>query len=126
VPQLEELYISHNALESLAGLERCTSLRVLEVSNNKIASLAGLGPLVALEELWASYNQVADFAELERELADKRSLTTVYFEGNPLQLRAPALYRNKVRLALPQVQQIDASESLTLSSFSSSVMVANG
>jgi hypothetical protein len=34
----------------------------------------------------------------------------VYFEGNPLQTRAPALYRNKVRLALPQIMQIDASK----------------
>ena len=110
VPQLEELYISHNALTSLAGLESNTRLRVLDMSNNKVSSLAGLGPLAQLEELWASYNLVGDFGEVERELADKKELTTVYFEGNPLQLRAPALYRNKVRLALPQVRQIDASE----------------
>ncbi|AEO70106.1 uncharacterized protein THITE_2121066 [Thermothielavioides terrestris NRRL 8126] len=109
VPQLEELYISHNALETLEGLEHNTRLRVLEVSNNKIASLKGLGPLAELEELWASYNLIADFGELERELRDKTALTTVYLEGNLLQLRAPALYRNKVRLALPQVQQIDAT-----------------
>jgi protein phosphatase 1 regulatory subunit 7 len=117
VPQLEELYISHNALESLAGLEHNTRLRVLEVSNNRIASLRGLGPLAELEEFWASYNQIADFAEVERELGDKRALTTVYFEGNPLQLRGPAVYRNKVKLALPQVRQIDASELPTACSF---------
>jgi protein phosphatase 1 regulatory subunit 7 len=110
VPQLEELYISHNMLESLEGLQHSTRLRVLEVSNNKIASLAGLAPLAELEELWASYNLIADFVEVERILGDKLALTTVYFEGNPLQLRGPALYRNKVRLALPQVQQIDASK----------------
>ncbi|KAL1843721.1 hypothetical protein VTJ49DRAFT_102 [Mycothermus thermophilus] len=109
IPQLEELYISHNALDSLEGLESNTRLRVLEVSNNRIASLKGLGPLTELEEFWASYNQIADFAEVERELGDKKKLSTVYFEGNPLQLRAPALYRNKVRLALPQVRQIDAT-----------------
>lgn len=109
VPQLEELYISHNALVSLKGLEFNTKLRVLEISNNKITSLKGLAPLAELEELWASYNLISDFAEVEGELADKENLTTVYFEGNPLQLRAPALYRNKVRLALPQVQQIDAT-----------------
>jgi protein phosphatase 1 regulatory subunit 7 len=34
----------------------------------------------------------------------------VYFEGNPLQTNGPALYRNKVRLALPNIKQIDASE----------------
>ncbi|KAL2128406.1 hypothetical protein VTI74DRAFT_9225 [Chaetomium olivicolor] len=109
VPQLEELYISHNALESLEGLENNTQLRVLDVSNNKIASLKGLGPLGDLEEFWASYNQFADFSEVEKVLGDKKKLTTVYFEGNPMQLRGPAVYRNKVRLALPQVRQIDAT-----------------
>lgn len=110
VPGLEELYIAHNALETLEGIENNTSLKILEISNNQITSLKGVGPLSDLEELWASYNRLGDFAEVERELKDKEDLTTVYFEGNPLQLRGPALYRNKVRLALPQVKQIDASE----------------
>jgi protein phosphatase 1 regulatory subunit 7 len=108
-PQLEELYISHNALESLVGIEKNVNLRVIDVSNNKVASLEGLGPLVKLEEFWASYNQVGDMADVERHLADKKKLTTVYFEGCPLQLRQPTVYRNKVRLTLPQVKQIDAT-----------------
>ncbi|KAI1864147.1 uncharacterized protein JN550_009167 [Neoarthrinium moseri] len=108
-PQLEELYISHNALESLEGLDGNTNLRVLDVSNNMIKSLKGLEGLKEIEEFWASYNQIGDFADVERALADKENLTTVYLEGNPLQLRQPALYRNKVRLALPQVSQIDAT-----------------
>ena len=49
---------------------------------------------------------------VEKELKDKENLNTVYFEGNPLQLKNPTLYRNKVRLALPQIMQIDASKSL--------------
>ncbi|KAI1841407.1 hypothetical protein JX265_007445 [Neoarthrinium moseri] len=108
-PQLEELYISHNALESLEGLDGNTNLRVLDVSNNMIKSLKGLEGQKEIEEFWASYNQIGDFADVERALADKENLTTVYLEGNPLQLRQPALYRNKVRLALPQVSQIDAT-----------------
>ncbi|KAI0126952.1 protein phosphatases PP1 regulatory subunit sds22 [Xylariales sp. AK1849] len=108
-PQLEELYISHNALENLDGLDGNPNLKVIDISNNMIQSLKGLGHLKQLEEFWASYNQIGDFADVERELADKKNLNTVYFEGNPLQLRQPALYRNKVRLALPQVQQIDAT-----------------
>jgi hypothetical protein len=74
--------------------------------------------LTHLEEFWASSNQLSSFQEVEKELADKAELTTVYFEGNPLQTRGPAVYRNKVRLALPQVQQIDASKSLALSCLS--------
>ncbi|KJR89117.1 adenylate cyclase [Sporothrix schenckii 1099-18] len=151
VPTLEELYISHNALESLESLRRPAEpsetetgaeaaagaapaangntavtadadvsggaapggavprLRVLDVSNNALTSFAGTEHLAALEEVWASYNRVADFADVERCLRDKKDLDTVYLEGNPLQLRAPALYRNKVRMALPQVQQIDAT-----------------
>lgn len=107
--QLEELYISDNALETLNGLENNTKLRILEISNNKVASLNGLEPLAELEEIWASYNLLSDFAEVEKVLKDKKALTTVYFEGTPLQTRGPALYRNKVRLALPQLSQIDAS-----------------
>lgn len=110
LPNLEELYISHNALTSLSGLEDCKGLRVLDISNNQVASLKGLEGLDELEEVWASYNLIADFNEVEEVLKGKSKLNTVYFEGCPLQLRAPALYRNKVRLALPQIMQIDASK----------------
>ncbi|CAK7246123.1 MAG: protein phosphatase regulatory subunit Sds22 [Sporothrix thermara] len=138
VPTLEELYVSHNALTSLTSLtgkpetadetgETDTTdasapaapaapatptlplLRVLDISNNQVTSFSGTEHLSALEEVWASYNRVVDFADVERCLRDKAKLETIYLEGNPLQLRGPALYRNKVRLALPQVQQIDAT-----------------
>ena len=106
---LEELYISHNALVEVSGLDKSLKLRVLDISNNQISHLANLKHLIHLEELWASSNQLSSFDEVEKELADKKELSTVYFEMNPLQLESPALYRNKVRLALPQIQQIDAS-----------------
>ncbi|CZT00495.1 probable regulatory subunit of protein phosphatase-1 [Rhynchosporium agropyri] len=109
LPHLEELYISHNALTTLNGLESCTGLRVLDISNNQISSLKGLENMPDLEEVWASYNRIGDFKEVEEELGRKEQLNTVYFEGNPLQLRQPALYRNKVRLALPRIKQIDAT-----------------
>ena len=112
---LEEVYISHNAITTLSGaFEKNSKLRVLDISNNQISSLKGLKHLEELEEVWASYNQIGDFADVEKVLKDKKALTTVYFEGNPLQLRNPTLYRNKVRLTLPQLQQIDASESFQI------------
>ncbi|KIL85655.1 adenylate cyclase [Fusarium avenaceum] len=109
VPTLEELYISHNMLESLEGLEHNPKLHVLDISNNKITSIKGLELLSELEELWASYNLIGDYKEVAKYLADKKSLTTVYFEGNPLQLQEPVAYRNRIRLTLPQVKQIDAT-----------------
>ncbi|KMK57271.1 protein phosphatase PP1 regulatory subunit Sds22, putative [Aspergillus fumigatus Z5] len=107
---LEELYLSHNAITDLSGLESNTSLRVLDFSNNKISKLEHISHLKNLEELWASNNELSSFEEVERELRDKEKLQTVYFEGNPLQTKGPAVYRNKVRLALPQIMQIDASK----------------
>lgn len=72
-----------------------------------------MGSLKHLENLWASNCKLDSFAELERELKDKEVLSEVYFEGNPLQKQNPVLYRNKVRLALPQVTKIDASKCQT-------------
>lgn len=110
LPKLEELYLSHNAVTDLSGLESNETLRVLDFSNNQVSHLEHLSSLKNLEELWGSNNQLASFQEVERELKDKEKLQTVYFEGNPLQLNGPAVYRNKVRLALPNIQQIDASK----------------
>ncbi|KAJ5678383.1 Leucine rich repeats (2 copies) [Penicillium maclennaniae] len=109
LPKLEELYFSHNAVTDLSGLEENTTLRVLDFSNNQISHLEHLSTLRNLEEVWASNNQLSSFEEVERELKDKEKLQTVYFEGNPLQMNGPAVYRNKVRLALPHITQIDAT-----------------
>ena len=84
---------------------------MLDISRNEISSLTGVKKLENLEEFWASGCQLGSFDEVERELGDKKILNTVYFEGNPLQTRAPVLYRNKVRLAVPHVKEIDASKS---------------
>jgi protein phosphatase 1 regulatory subunit 7 len=105
------LHISHNLLTELSGLEKNTNLRVIDISANPIEHLSGLDGLVHLTEFWASNCKLSSFQEVEKELRDKEELETVYFEGNPLQRQQPALYRNKVRLALPQIVQIDASKS---------------
>lgn len=110
LPNLSELYISHNALDSLEPLSGCINLTTIDVSTNPLASVKGLAPLMKLEEVWASSCKLDNFEEIEHELRDKQALTTVYFEGNPLQIRQRALYRNKVKLTLPQVRQIDASK----------------
>jgi protein phosphatase 1 regulatory subunit 7 len=111
---LEELHISHNLISKLSGLEHNTNLRVIDISSNPIEHLEGLTHLKHLEELWASNTKLSSFQEVERELRDKEELQTVYFEGTPLQRENMVLYRNKIRLALPQIKQIDASESLSI------------
>ncbi|WBW73562.1 serine/threonine protein phosphatase PP1 regulatory subunit Sds22 [Schizosaccharomyces osmophilus] len=106
---LRELYISHNGLTSFEGIEVLENLQVLDVSNNYIKHLSHLKGLKNLQEFWASSNEFDSFQEIEDELSGLEKLETVYFEGNPLQKSNPALYRNKVRLCLPNLLQIDAT-----------------
>jgi len=109
LPQLTELYISDNQIPSLSPLLHNTKLEILDFQSNPISTLEGLEGLKELENVWASNCQIEDFREVERALRDKEKLEEVYFEGNPVQKNAPVLYRNKVRLALPQVAKIDAA-----------------
>jgi protein phosphatase 1 regulatory subunit 7 len=107
---LEELYISYNNITSLDGLSKAPSIRILDISSNPVSTLAGIEGLAVLEELWASNCEVNSFNDIEKHLVDKKQLATVYFEGNPVQKQNPVLYRNKVRLALPNIVQVDSSE----------------
>jgi protein phosphatase 1 regulatory subunit 7 len=59
-----------------------------------------------------SSNLLESFQEIERELGGLEGLHTVYFEHNPLQKTAGATYRNKVRLCLKAIKQIDATYAL--------------
>lgn len=106
---LEELYLSFNDLTAIQGLDKNTRLRTLDVSNNRIAHLTNLRHLEQLEEFWASSNLLESLREIEQELGGLEGLHTVYFEHNPLQKTAGATYRNKVRLALKAIKQIDAT-----------------
>ncbi|KAK1082632.1 protein phosphatase regulatory subunit Sds22 [Friedmanniomyces endolithicus] len=109
LPQLTELYVSDNRITSLEPLRANSKLEILDFQTNPISSLAGLEDLKALENLWASNCEIEDFREIERALRDKEKLEEVYFEGNPVQKQGPVLYRNKIRLTLPQVLKIDAA-----------------
>lgn len=113
VPQIEELYMADNELINLDHLEHLPNIITLDVTRNPIPSLEGVGHLTKLQDFWASGCKFADFNELEKELRDKKDLQEVYLEFNPLQIQNRVLYRNKVKLALPQVSKIDASKLLS-------------
>jgi Leucine-rich repeat (LRR) protein len=49
---LEELYLSHNALTSMAGVEALTRLRVLDLAANRITKLQGVERITQLKEFW--------------------------------------------------------------------------
>ena len=57
----------------------------------------------------ASGNKITSLLDLEPQLANKKSLETVYLEQNPVQQTEGSAYRRKIILALPQLKQIDAT-----------------
>ncbi|GMF00012.1 unnamed protein product [[Candida] boidinii] len=106
---LEELYVSHNKIEKLSGLDNLKNLTVLDVTGNFIEKLENLKHLKNLTDFWCSYNRIGEFNTIEEELKDLPELDTVYFEGNPIQLKSPTNYRRKLRLCLgPSLKKIDA------------------
>jgi protein phosphatase 1 regulatory subunit 7 len=121
---LEELYLSHNGLTVISGLDSNVRLRTLDISSNRIAHLANLRHLEQLEEFWANNNLLESFQEVENELGGLEGLHTVYFEHNPLQKTAAATYRNKVHLCLKAIKQIDATYSLQLNGVDSRYVTA--
>lgn len=42
---LEELYLSHNGISKMEGLEELTKLRVLDISSNRLSAVQGLQKL---------------------------------------------------------------------------------
>lgn len=106
---LQELYLSHNKLTRLQGLEKLTNLQVLDVTSNQIQLLENMDSLTNLTDLWCSYNLVADYNNIRNALKNCARLETVYFEGNPIQLNDPTMYRTKLRLCFgDNLQKIDA------------------
>lgn len=49
---LEELYISHNGLTQIGGLEKNSKLTTLDVAGNKIKVIENVSHLSKMEEFW--------------------------------------------------------------------------
>lgn len=103
---LEELYISHNGIEEIEGLDNLTNLKTLDLASNRIKRIKNVSHLVNLEEFWFNDNQLDSWEDLD-QFKNCTKLQTVYLERNPIW--RDTAYRRKVKLALPTVTQIDAT-----------------
>jgi protein phosphatase 1 regulatory subunit 7 len=86
-------------------------LTTLDVGGNKVKAIEGVDHLSNLNEFWANDNHITSINSLEAQLGPKKcpDLNTVYLENNPVQRQEGSSYRTKIRLALPQISQIDAT-----------------
>ncbi|KAF8899939.1 hypothetical protein CPB84DRAFT_1779760 [Gymnopilus junonius] len=107
--ELDQLYLSHNGIERLEGLGNNLNLSTLDVGSNFIPAIENLSHLKNIEELWMNGNKIPDLTALEPQLKALPNLTTLYLEANPCQTNDRSGYRRKIQIALPQLQQIDAT-----------------
>merc|ERR1712118_148946 len=100
---IEELDLSNNALESLAGIGNMPNLKSLSLGKNKISSLEGMAGLPELKSLDLSGNLLEDLAGPWAEAA---SLTSVNLSGNLLAAAKPF---DNLR-SLPKLRSLSVSE----------------
>jgi len=109
LPKLEQLYVSHNGIQKIEGLDNNGELTTLDLAGNRIKLLENVGHLTKLEEFWFNDNLLEDWHQVDN-LRQNPGLKTVYFERNPIwQDGRDPNYRRKIKLALPNLQQIDAT-----------------
>lgn len=105
-----------------------SKIKTLDLGSNFVPEVENIVHLSCLEELWvifATYtfnndrpnnrflqlnnNKIATLQALEPQLSTSSALETIYLEGNPVQESEGGNYRRKIKLALPQLSQIDAT-----------------
>ncbi|KAF7978812.1 hypothetical protein HWV62_44587 [Athelia sp. TMB] len=124
---LEDIYLSHNGITRLEGLDHNLKLKTLDLGSNFVPELENIAHLKCLEELWVrlifagqfhssivdpsqlNNNKITTLQTLEPQLHAASALETIYLEGNPVQETEGGNYRRKIKMALPQLSQIDAT-----------------
>lgn len=66
LPALEELYLVHNKLAAVEGLEALTALTTLELGDNRLRALAGLDTLTRLRKLYCGTNKLTRIEGLQQ------------------------------------------------------------
>jgi Leucine-rich repeat (LRR) protein len=90
---LEELNLrENNVLISFEGIEKASSLRVLQLSETNVSSLTGIGRAVSLVELYLDSNEIK--GPLPNELFNLTALEKLYLNNNDLSGTLPTLIGN--------------------------------
>jgi protein phosphatase 1 regulatory subunit 7 len=112
---LRELYLSENGIQTIENLEKL-NLQTLDLSENKISKIENVKHFQELEEFWVfkrftknhqcSSNLIEKISDLQ-ELSECKSLTSVYFERNPMS--KDVQYKRKLQLQILSLEEIDGS-----------------
>ena len=89
-------------------------MQILDLAYNFIQTIDNISHLSNLEEFWFNDNKVSEWNQIEK-LTELKSLRTLYMERNPIyftdstRTKHDPNYRRKIKLALPNLRQLDAN-----------------
>jgi len=116
-PHLQELYLGHQGITVLEGLDALPALKVFDCTGNAgVTEIRGLEGCPGLTDLWAGYTGVASFDSVLSGVANCTSLQVLYLEHSPL--AKDWEYRIRLCRGIPSLEQLDAT---SVSRWSSSV-----
>lgn len=98
---LRDLYLQHNAITSIEGLEHLKFLQFLALGSNQLTSVRGLERLTSLEVLDVSNNQIEEVEQLPS------SIRIFNGYGNPMQTKDSSGYKYRMLQLLPNLIQLD-------------------
>jgi len=112
VDTLEELYLSHNAIDVKGATCETglalpfTQLNTVDMCRNRLTDTSPFGHLASLTDLWISGNDIKAYDDIGH-LSRLTQLDVVYLEYNPV--ASEFEYRKKLAELLPSLTQIDAN-----------------
>eukprot|EP00388_Colpodella_angusta_P022259 GDKJ01056863.1.p1 GENE.GDKJ01056863.1~~GDKJ01056863.1.p1 ORF type:complete len:457 (-),score=122.47 GDKJ01056863.1:61-1431(-) len=107
---LVHFQVSHNKLPSLPDTFHTVMprLNVLDMAGNIMQELPDLSLFPNLEDLWMNDNLIANPNALDRLKSAAPSLSVVYLERNPVQMRLGVLYKQTILENVKGIKQLDA------------------
>ena len=107
ISEVKYLALWGQQLTDVSIIERMPNLEEITLSVNKIQTLKPFGKCTKLKELLLRNNNISDFIELTY-LADLKDLRTLWLSDNPIAEQEN--YRLRVLQILPQLSKIDESD----------------
>lgn len=107
-PNLTDLLLSFNRIESLSWLPKSDTVKTLDVSFNLVQAISSLNVLPSLKHLDMSWNSLLSLEAVSVIARDVPELESLAFEGNPL--ARESRYRNTVLEKMTSLKTFDDRE----------------
>mmetsp|Transcript_14648 Transcript_14648/g.12470 ORF Transcript_14648/g.12470 Transcript_14648/m.12470 type:complete len:135 (+) Transcript_14648:612-1016(+) len=109
MPELRELYLGHNKIKVVSGMEGNTNLKVLHLRHNLIDEFESIPYMENLEYFNVRDNKLLKFEDIQK-LSDLKNLKALIISENYIIEKMGQSYFHECIIALPQLQRLNKFE----------------